>query len=59
MAFFLTLFMTTWVRMENARRDRVGQEAGAQGAGVQELTDEQKKLERELADNAPWFRYTK
>jgi hypothetical protein len=53
MAFFLTLFMSTWCRLENARRDKVAQEMGAQ-----ELTEEQKLLERELADNVPWFRYT-
>lgn len=53
MAFFLTLFMTTWCRKENARRDLLNT-----GADVQELTEEQKKLEAELADNVPWFRYT-
>ncbi len=53
MAFFLTLFMSIWSRRENARRDTVASEMG-----VQELTDEQKIQERELADNVPWFRYT-
>lgn len=53
MAFFLTLFMTIWVRIENARRDKVAMEAG-----VQELTEEQKLLESDLADSVPWFRYT-
>jgi hypothetical protein len=53
MAFFLTLFMSTWCGMENARRDKIMAETGAR-----ELTDEQKFLERELADNVPWFRYT-
>lgn len=53
MAFFLTLFMSTWCGMENARRDKIMAETGAR-----ELTDEQKLLERELADNVPWFRYT-
>lgn len=49
----LTLFMTIWYRLENARRDRVtGDIAG------QELTEEQKALEQELADDAPFFRYT-
>lgn len=53
LAFLLTLFMTIWYRLENARRDRVtGDIAG------QELTEEQKALEQELADNAPFFRYT-
>ena len=53
MAFFLTFFMSTWCRMENTKRDKIALEAGAQ-----ELTEEQKLLERELADNVPWFRYT-
>jgi hypothetical protein len=53
MAFFLTLFMSTWCRLENARRDKVAMEVGSQS-----LTPEQKLLERELADNVPWFRYT-
>lgn len=53
LAFLLTLFMTIWYRLENARRDRVtGEVAGP------ELTEEQKALEQELADNAPFFRYT-
>ena len=53
MAFFLTLFMTIWCRRENARRDAIAQETGDQ-----ELTEERKVLERELADDVPWFRYT-
>ncbi|PVH90866.1 hypothetical protein DM02DRAFT_722491 [Periconia macrospinosa] len=52
-AFFLTFFMSTWCRLENAKRDKAALEAGAQ-----EVTEEQKVLERELADNVPWFRYT-
>jgi hypothetical protein len=53
MAFGLTLFMSTWCARENARRDKIAVEVG-----TQELTEEQKVLERELADNVPWFRYT-
>lgn len=53
MAFFLTFFMSTWCRLENARRDKFAREQG-----VQELTEEQKLLEKELADSVPWFRYT-
>jgi hypothetical protein len=49
MAFGLTLFMSTWCARENKRRDKMG---------ARELTEEQKLLERELADNVPWFRYT-
>jgi hypothetical protein len=54
MAFFLTLFMTTWCRLENSRRDKVAREVDA----ARELTPEQKMREREQADNVPWFRYT-
>lgn len=53
LAFLLTLFMTIWYRIENARRDRVSGEVAGR-----ELTEEQKALEQELADNAPFFRYT-
>ncbi|KAL5117788.1 hypothetical protein ACEQ8H_004262 [Pleosporales sp. CAS-2024a] len=53
MAFFLTLFMSTWCHFANKRRDKI-----ASQVGTQELTEEQKLLERELADNVPWFRYT-
>ncbi|KAK0644309.1 high-affinity nicotinic acid transporter [Cercophora newfieldiana] len=52
MAFFLTSFMSLWCRRENARRDA----AVSEGQG--ELTEEQKAMERELADDVPWFRYT-
>jgi hypothetical protein len=54
MAFFLTLFMSTWCRLENSRRDKVAREVDA----ARELTPEQKLLEKEQADNVPWFRYT-
>lgn len=53
MAFFLTLFTMTWFRCENARRNALTQQIGDQ-----ELTEEQKKMERELVDNVPWFRYS-
>ncbi|KAK7756579.1 hypothetical protein SLS62_001416 [Diatrype stigma] len=53
MAFFLTLFMSTWCRRENARRDALMGEAGPQ-----EWTEERRLQERELADDALWFRYT-
>jgi hypothetical protein len=53
MAFFLTFFMSTWCRLENVRRDKVAQEVG-----THDLTHDQKLLEKELADNVPWFRYT-
>ncbi|KAJ8117011.1 hypothetical protein OPT61_g1696 [Boeremia exigua] len=47
-AFCLTFFMSTWSRLENARRDKIMQERGTQN-----LTEEQRLQERELADNVP------
>lgn len=44
--------MSIWCQLENARRDKIAAERD-----VQDLTEEQKLLERELADNVPWFRY--
>lgn len=58
MAFFLTLFMTTWCRRENARRDAVAAQQEAGASPREPGSDEQQQLERELADDAPWFRYT-
>jgi len=53
MAFFLSGFMSFWCKRENARRDELSPELK-----VDELTEEQKGMERELADSVPWFRYT-
>ncbi|KAI1763072.1 MFS general substrate transporter [Hypoxylon sp. FL1150] len=53
MAFVLTLFMTIWCRRENARRDVLAKETVGKV-----LSSEQKTLERELADDVLWFRYT-
>ena len=53
MAFFLTLFMTAYLRYENSRRDKLDNET------IPTIyTDEQELEQIELADNAPWFRYT-
>lgn len=53
MAFMLTLFMTTWYRRENIRRDALARET------VNDVLPlEQEVLERELADGVSWFRYT-
>lgn len=53
MAFFLTLFMTTYLRYENSRRDKLARET------IPTIYAEEQELEEmELADNAPWFRYT-
>jgi hypothetical protein len=53
MAFFLTLFMTTYLRIENARRDKIAEQTGQTS-----YTEDQELEQIELADNAPWFRYT-
>jgi hypothetical protein len=53
LAFFLTLFMTVYLRYENARRDALAQEQGQMTP-----SEEQKLEEIEMADNASWFRYT-
>lgn len=45
--------MSTWCRLENTRRDQLALEQGSH-----ELSEEQKLLEKDLADNVPWFRYT-
>lgn len=52
MAFILTLIMTTWYRMENARRDKV-----AAALGPRDLTPEERLAERDLGDDASYFRY--
>jgi hypothetical protein len=53
MALFLTLFMTTYLRFENARRDKAAAERGEKV-----YTEEEILAHMELADNAPGFRYT-
>ncbi|KAI5860500.1 high-affinity nicotinic acid transporter [Durotheca rogersii] len=52
-AFLSTLFMTTWYRRENARRDA----AAASSPGTK-TTPERTALDVGLADDAPSFRYT-
>lgn len=52
MAFCLTLFMTAYLRRENARRDALAAERG-------QTTSANRAIEEmELADSASWFRYT-
>ncbi len=58
MAFFLTLFMTSYSRRENARRNKVAEEKGQRGEEGLASTEEERVKEMELADGAPWFRYT-
>lgn len=55
MAFLLTLFMTTWCRLENKRRDKA---SGEEGGARREVTREQRLLEKEMADASPYFRYS-
>jgi hypothetical protein len=52
LAFFLTIFMTTYLRFENARRDKLEQEAGTN------YSDSEEQEHKEMADSVPWFRYT-
>ena len=51
MAMLLAICMTTYLRRENARRDR-------EFKPPSEYTEEEKILEREKGDNASFFRYT-
>jgi len=51
MAMLLAICMTTYLRRENARRDR-------EYKPPSEYTEEEKILEREKGDNASFFRYT-
>ncbi|KAH6664667.1 high-affinity nicotinic acid transporter [Halenospora varia] len=53
MAFCLSLFMTSYLRRENARRDAL-----AAVTERSDYSDEEKLEQMEVADNAPWFRYT-
>lgn len=51
MSTCLQVFMTLWLRRENARRDR-------EYKPVDQYTAEEKYAEREKGDNATFFRYT-
>jgi hypothetical protein len=51
MAFVLSIFMTIYLRRENARRDR-------EYKPPSEYTEEERIAERERGDNATFFRYT-
>ncbi|CUA76385.1 putative transporter C1002,16c [Schizosaccharomyces pombe 972h-] [Rhizoctonia solani] len=57
MSAMLSLFMSTWLRRENARRDRVAQEKG-HPLNADEYTPEMLAKEREDGDYASFFRYT-
>jgi hypothetical protein len=51
MALVLSIFMTIYLRRENARRDR-------EYKAPSEYTEEERVAEREKGDNATFFRYT-
>lgn len=51
MAACLSIFMTIYLRRENARRDRMHKPPS-------EYTEAEREAERELGDNASFFRYT-
>jgi hypothetical protein len=55
MSCILSIFMTIYLRRENARRDRF---AAANGLPAPEdYTEEMREAEREKGDNATFFRY--
>lgn len=51
LALVLCVFMTIYLRYENARRDKTYK-------APSEYSEEEKELEREKGDNATFFRYT-
>lgn len=51
MALILSIFMTIYLRRENARRDR-------EYKAPADYTEEERFAEREKGDNATFFRYT-
>lgn len=55
MSMCLCIFMTIWLRRENARRDRLLTE---QGRTLTDFTGAEKDAEREKGDYATFFRYT-
>jgi len=55
MSAVLTVFMTLYLRRENARRDQLALEKNLQ---PEDYTEEQKLAERDMGDNATFYRYT-
>jgi hypothetical protein len=51
MALCLSVYMTLYLRRENARRDR-------EHKPPSEYTEEERVMEREKGDDATFFRYT-
>lgn len=56
MSCAISIFMTIYLRRENARRDRLAAEKGL--PAPEKYTTMMKDAERELGDNASFFRYT-
>jgi hypothetical protein len=55
MSAVLTIFMSLYLRRENARRDKWGVENNML---PESYTEEQKLAEREKGDNATFYRFT-
>lgn len=55
MSLCLCCFMTWYLRKENARRDAL---AVTSGKSAENMSDEEKHEQREMGDNATFFRYT-
>lgn len=55
MSLCLCLFMTWYLRKENARRDALAAETGVK---PEDYTHEMREAEREMGDHASFFRYT-
>lgn len=55
MSFILTIFMTWYLRKENARRDAWAVENNML---PEDYTEAQRTEEREKGDNATFYRYT-
>ena len=57
MSAVLSLFMTTYLSRENARRDQIATEKGLP-LNAEDYTPEMLKKEREAGDNATFYMYT-
>lgn len=55
MSFLLTVFMSIYLRKENARREQWAVENNKQ---LDQYTDDEKDAEREKGDYATFYRYT-
>lgn len=55
MSLILTIFLTTYYRQENDRRDRIARE---NNLTADSYTDEMKHAERDMGDDATSWRFT-